>query len=212
MTGWTRAMAVRLAEWMVRALFATIRVRIVGAPPHRDTTSRAGVVYAFWHAELLGFMVHVGPSRPYAMISQSKDGELIAQLSARFGAIGIRGSSSRGGAVALLEAVQLAKDAQAVGITPDGPRGPRHSVAPGVVKIAQRAQVPVVPIRFGFSRAWRVNSWDRFEIPKPFSTMRVAFGPPMTVAAEADADALAHACAALADGMAAAGRAAGCVD
>lgn len=212
MTGWKRTVAVQLAEWLVRVLFATVRVRTVGALPRRDAASPGGVVFAFWHAEILGFMVHVAPSGPHAMISQSKDGELIAQLSAKFGAVGIRGSSSRGGAAALLEAVQLAKDGQAVAITPDGPRGPRHSVAPGVVKIAQRAQVPMVPVRFGYSRAWRLKSWDRFEIPKPFSTMCVAFGAPLMVPAAADADALARACTALADGMAAAGRAAGCVD
>jgi lysophospholipid acyltransferase (LPLAT)-like uncharacterized protein len=212
MTGWRLTLVVHVAEWLVRALYATVRVRVADGQAAADAARSGGVVFAFWHAELLGFMVRLGPQRPHAMISQSKDGELIARISARFGTVGIRGSSSRGGAAALLAAVQLAKDGAMVGITPDGPRGPRHHLAPGVVKIAQRSQVPVIPVRFGYDRAWRLNSWDRFEIPKPFARMTIAYGVPQLVPADAGAAALEAACAALAHGMAAAGRAAGCAD
>jgi lysophospholipid acyltransferase (LPLAT)-like uncharacterized protein len=209
-TGWRLSLAVRAAEWLIRLLWATVRVRVVHGERYTGARAGGGHVTVFWHGEILGYMVHHGPDAPHALVSQSKDGEAIAQLGARFGAKTIRGSSSRGGAEALVQAIHTAQRGVHVAITPDGPRGPRHSVAPGAVKIAQRAGVPLVPVRIGYSRAWRLSSWDRFEIPKPFARATVAYGTPLRVSADARGDALAAARDALARAMAETGADAGC--
>ncbi len=103
------------------------------------------------------------------MISEHFDGEIIAKIISFFGFSSIRGSSSKGGARVLIEAIKTAKSGEDIAITPDGPRGPRHSVADGIVALSQKTGAKIVVFNYQASKFWQLKSWDRFVIPKPFS-------------------------------------------
>jgi lysophospholipid acyltransferase (LPLAT)-like uncharacterized protein len=115
------------------------------------------------------------------LISEHRDGEVIAQVVEQFGLRTLRGSTSRGAARALRSLARTLEAGTPVAVTPDGPRGPLHSYAPGGIIAAQRAGAPVVSIGVEASRAWRLKSWDRFMIPKPFSTVVIAYSDPKLV-------------------------------
>jgi len=103
------------------------------------------------------------------MISEHFDGEIIAKIISFFGFSSIRGSSSKGGARVLIEAIKTAKGGEDIAITPDGPRGPRHSVADGIVALSQKTGAKIVVFNYQASRSWQLKSWDKFVVPKPFS-------------------------------------------
>lgn len=139
------------------------------------------VIAALWHNRLL-LSAYVAdrfvPERRHtaALISASRDGAIIADVVERFGALPIRGSSSRRGSAALLELANVITAGRDALITPDGPRGPVYEVGPGIIFLAQKTGVPIMPMNFEYSSSWRVKSWDRFILPKPFSKVRVTFG------------------------------------
>ncbi len=129
-------------------------------------------IVSFWHGEILmnpflykKYMKNVKIS---LMISEHFDGELIARTAGFFGFGFIRGSSFKGGVKALKESFGKIDKGESIAITPDGPRGPRHTVADGIVMIAQKKNIPVIVYRYKASSFWQINSWDRFIIPKPF--------------------------------------------
>ena len=124
------------------------------------------------------------------LVSQSKDGEYISQVIHRLGMGTVRGSSSRGGVRALLQMAKLGRDGHSLAVTPDGPRGPRHVVQPGLLSIAARSGLPIVPLTSGARSAWRLGSWDRFEIPKPFTRLRVITGKPISIPSTASGELL----------------------
>ncbi len=99
----------------------------------------------------------------------------------------VRGSTSRGGGAALRGLVKAARSGRSLAITPDGPRGPRQRLQPGVITAAQMTGLPIIPLAGGASRAWWPGSWDRFCIPKPFARVRVLYGEPRYVARDATA-------------------------
>ncbi|MCU0649475.1 MAG: lysophospholipid acyltransferase family protein [Gemmatimonadaceae bacterium] len=147
------------------------------------TARRAGhpVILAFWHGKMLGAMSAHRHSGIRVLVSEHKDGEVIARILEANGVRTIRGSTSRGGARALLQLVAAVKQGHTIAITPDGPRGPRHSVAPGLFAAAQRGGAPIVPMAVAASRVWQLGSWDGFEIPKPFARVVVQYGDPVEV-------------------------------
>jgi len=134
-----------------------------------------------WHNRLLLIsyvLKRFAPHRPGAgLISASRDGDLIAPLVERFGFQVVRGSSSRLGATGMLELVGVLAAGRDVLLTPDGPRGPVYELGPGIILLAQKSGSPIQPINMEFSSCWRAKSWDRFILPRPFSTVRVIFGP-----------------------------------
>lgn len=103
------------------------------------------------------------------MISEHFDGEIIARIISFFGFSTVRGSSSKGGARVLIEAIKTLKDGEDIAITPDGPRGPRHSVADGIVALAQKTNSKIVLFNYQATDFWQLKSWDKFVVPKPFS-------------------------------------------
>lgn len=178
---WRTRVAIRMVGWLLDALGATWRLRVHGreALLARDTDAPR-VVYTLWHGQMLPIIyAHRQPTA--VMISEHRDGEILAQILGRLGFSAIRGSTSRGGARALLEAVHVFKTGVDVAITPDGPRGPRHSYAPGALVVASRAGAAIVPIVAHADRTWRLRSWDQFEIPKPFARVTIAYGTPVHV-------------------------------
>jgi lysophospholipid acyltransferase (LPLAT)-like uncharacterized protein len=167
--------------WLVRLLVATLRVRVNDQAGVLGGPSSPRLIWAFWHNRLLiipHLLNHYLSHRPgAALTSASKDGELLAAFLERFHVRPIRGSSSRQGAAAVLEMKRLIAEGYDVAITPDGPRGPRYHLNPGVITLAQKTGALVMPIRVDYSRFWRLKSWDAFEIPKPFSRVEITLLP-----------------------------------
>ncbi len=176
-------LAIRLGGWVLKGLGATWRVRVHGGDAYAARNRRGEhVVLVLWHGQMLACTyAHRTPTA--VMVSEHRDGEIIARILAMLGFTAVRGSSSRGGARALLEAAAVIERGMDVAITPDGPRGPRYSYAPGAVTLAFRAGVPIVSITSHVDRAWRLRSWDAFEIPKPFARITVAYSEARVVRA-----------------------------
>ncbi len=154
-------------------------------------------VVAFWH-ERLALMAPLWlrvrrlsgrPRRVYLLISLHRDGRLLAVLARRFGADVVLGSSSRGGAAGVRRLLELVRDGGLVGITPDGPRGPRRQAAPGVAQLAALAGVPILPCAAQTSRRFVLRSWDRMVIPRPFGRGVLVCRPAIAVAREGWRDA-----------------------
>jgi hypothetical protein len=112
------------------------------------------------------------------LISASRDGDLLSDAIHRFDYEVVRGSSSKLGASGLLQLSDVLGGGRDVVITPDGPRGPAYELGPGIIFLAQKTGTPVLPMNMEYSSCWRVKSWDRFIIPKPFSKVRVIIGQP----------------------------------
>jgi lysophospholipid acyltransferase (LPLAT)-like uncharacterized protein len=140
-------------------------------------------IFAFWHARLLALaFTHRGLGAA-VLVSQHRDGELITRVLERLGFVVARGSSTRGGEEGLRELIEWAEKGKLLGITPDGPRGPAEQVKPGLVYLAGRTGLPVVPLAVAARPVWKLGSWDGFRIPKPFARVRLVYGPPITVPA-----------------------------
>ena len=179
-----------LGTWAIRMLGVTWRVRMIDAGPiDRLRHDGQPVALLLWHGQLLPLLYVMRFQSIASLISTHKDGELIAQVAKRLGCKLIRGSSSRGADRALLGLVRALRDGFTVAVTPDGPRGPYRSFAPGALVAAHRAQAPVVAFGVHASRAWYLGSWDRFMIPKPFARLTIVFDAPVMVPGESSRDA-----------------------
>ncbi len=139
-------------------------------------------VFLLWHEALLPLLWQHRNQGVAIVVSEARDGQYLSDLAASLGYRTVRGSSTRGGARALLGAVRELRAAGAVAFTPDGPRGPRRELKPGVVAAAQRGGGVIVPIHAEADRAWRLHSWDRFMIPKPLARVWITYGRPFEVA------------------------------
>jgi hypothetical protein len=165
----------------------TLDLRLWCAAPEvnpYDVRHGGQVIYASWHESILAFTFIGMPllHKTQVLISQSRDGEYITQVVQRLGARVARGSSSRRSRAGLLEMAHVEGDMN-LAITPDGPRGPRRQVQRGSVFLASRTGLPVVPLGFGFSNAWRAHGWDRFAVPLPFSQVTCVAAAPIRVPA-----------------------------
>jgi len=186
---WWLGPAALLGAWLVRVLGASWRIERVNMA-ERDRRVRAGerYVFAFWHSRMLPLVFTHRGSGAAVLISQHRDGELIARIIERLGFTTARGSSTRGGEEGLREMLRVAESGRAIAITPDGPRGPAEQVKPGLVYLASRTGFPVLPVASAASRAWRFRSWDRFRFPWPFARVVVGYGAPIAVPRSLDAD------------------------
>lgn len=178
----------------MRILGATLRVTFAGV---EDLVPRwaagAPVIYAVWHGRILmvpwlhARLARTRGARPVTvLVSRSSDGEIVARYMRRFGLGAVRGSSSRGGAEAARALVGLLRRGADVAVIPDGPRGPRGQLQPGVVALAALSGAPVVPLAVAARPRCRLSSWDEFMIPAPFGRCALAFGVPIHVARDAD--------------------------
>ena len=142
-------------------------------------------IYVFWHENIL-IPLHVrGHCNLAMLLSQHRDAEILAEVANRFGFDCVRGSTYRGGAKAIWELWERSRR-QHLTITPDGPRGPRRQMALGPIFLASRLGLPLVLMGFGYDRPWRMNSWDQFAIPRPYSRARAIIGPPMKLPPDLD--------------------------
>jgi lysophospholipid acyltransferase (LPLAT)-like uncharacterized protein len=144
------------------------------------------VIYAVWHGRILLLPLLYGWRRARVLASRSRDGELVTRFVRRFGLEEVRGSSSRGGAEALRLLARSLKQGRDVVVVPDGPKGPAETVKPGIVALARLSGAAIVPLSLGASSEWRLGSWDRFRIPRPFARCVARFGDPISVPRLAD--------------------------
>jgi hypothetical protein len=188
---------VKLDSWRGRALIGlgfglyrlwarTLRLRVEDPHGVIEFVRQQPVIFAIWHNRLLMLPRVFDPSFPtrqsYGLISASRDGDLIAKFIEQSGYGTIRGSSSRKAVIALRQLIDtLAADGNVL-FTPDGPRGPVYQVSQGVIFLAQKSGAPIVPIHMEYSSCWRLKSWDRFVVPRPFATLRARFGQPIRIA------------------------------
>lgn len=144
-------------------------------------------IYVFWHENILLPLYLRGNCHLAMLLSQHHDADILARVAYHTGFDSIRGSTYRGGAQALRELREKSADSHLT-ITPDGPRGPRRTMAQGPIYLASRLQMPLVVMGFGYDRPWRASSWDRFAIPKPYSRARGILSPPLHIASDLDRD------------------------
>ncbi len=187
-----------LLDWLILAvatpliclLGLTLRIREEGKREWGPRARQAEpTLWVLWHETILTGVWYHRWQKVHVMISTSRDGELVATLGKFFGYNAVRGSSTRGGKEASLEMVECLKWGLRCAITPDGPRGTRREMKMGAAKIARQSGCPVVPYGFAAERCWRLTSWDKFIIPKPFSRAVFVYGEPIRIPAQGGEDA-----------------------
>lgn len=187
-----RAAACWLGAQYIRFVWLTGRWRIEGAEhPEKLIEEGRPFIIAFWHGRLL--MLPTAwryPTRLQMVISQHADGELISRTIGLLGIGTLAGSTSRGAAAVLRGMIRTLLDGGCVGITPDGPRGPRMRASDGIVAVARLSGVPVIPATYSINRGRNLRSWDRFLVAWPFGRGVIVWGEPIHVAKDADAAAL----------------------
>lgn len=147
------------------------------------------MVVCFWHGRLLMmFKAWFSTQKLHMLISSHADGEIIGRVCQQFHYGAIPGSSTRGGKEAFLNILRVLKKGDSVGITPDGPRGPRYKVSPGIIKIARLSKTPILPIAYSVKKGAFMKSWDRFLLPFPFTKGIFIYGPVLDVAASSKSD------------------------
>ncbi len=165
-----------LARMYIRFLGSTSRVRVKGEKDHKGPA-----VYALWHRqEVLMIWLHRNRGL-VGLVSQSKDGEYMTRILLGMGFNVIRGSSTNGGSQALRALTKAARSGYSIAVTPDGPKGPIFKVHPGVLFIAQKAGVPVIPAACALSNKKILRSWDKYQFPLPFGRIEAVYGEPLHV-------------------------------
>jgi lysophospholipid acyltransferase (LPLAT)-like uncharacterized protein len=185
---WLRHIACWTIHWYIRLVYATNRWSIEGAEqPRRLTREGRTFITAFWHGRLL--MMPLAWHRLtgfHMLISAHPDGRIIAGAMTYFGIGTIAGSTRRGGSAAIRTMLKRLKEGDCVGITPDGPRGPAMKASLGIINIACRARVPIVPVTYATSRRRVLTTWDRFHLALPFGRGVYLWGEPIEIAADLD--------------------------
>jgi lysophospholipid acyltransferase (LPLAT)-like uncharacterized protein len=173
---WKLALLVPIGAFLLRVMALTWRYRVRNGEIITELRARSQpFIFAFWHGQLLPLLWHHRNEGVYVVISSHRDGEIVARAAEYLRYNTIRGSSSRGAARALLGIVRELEQGHEVAVTPDGPRGPARKFATGALVASQRTGAPIVAIGVHARRAWRLKSWDRFMIPKPFTRIDVVY-------------------------------------
>ena len=174
---------IRLTHRSVAAAFhglaATWRFEVRGEG-HFESVAAGPFIFALWHHTLLPLLWWHRRRDVTLLVSAHRDGELVASAAAHLGYRLARGSSTRGGASGYRGLLQALAGGSVVAVTPDGPAGPAGIVKPGVVRAAHQARAPVLPVAARVDRAWRLRSWDRLMVPRPFARIIVEYGRPLT--------------------------------
>lgn len=178
----------QLIYYFIRLFNFTYRYEFIGLDNKqkaKDYSPQKTFAYALWHQNLIGAIFsHIG-ERFTMVISESKDGELVAVTCEKFGHKPARGSSTRGGKKAMIEIVKNMKKGYPGALTVDGPKGPPHVVKPGIIEIARLCHCAILPLSPYAEKAWVTQkSWDQFRIPKPFSKIVVVIGEPIFIPSE----------------------------
>jgi len=185
--------AFRWAGWLgavfVRLWGATLNIEFLGTEHLREVEGKGeGRLWAFWHGGLLTLAYAFRNQGIVVLVSRHSDGEYISQVVCRLGYGVVRGSSSAGGLRALLEMVRVGRAGHSLAVTPDGPRGPRAQLQSGILHIAQRSRLPILPLAVEAVRRTELGSWDRFLIPHPWSRVVIVIGEPIWIPPRLDAE------------------------
>ena len=188
-----RIIGIPLAYYLIRFYLSLVRIRVVNEDALLNHLKNGGkAIAAIWHQRffgVIGYAKKFSALAPSVIISQSRDGEMIAQVVARLGFRPIRGSSTRGGKEALAAIIEdLAIHSVAIHAV-DGPQGPKGIVKAGLVRMAQLSRAAIFPVYISADRAWITRSWDRLLIPQPFTRMLIRWGDPIFVPENIDSEA-----------------------
>lgn len=177
-----------LGKGLVDLIFKTVRIRVVGFEKARAEVESRKFIMAFWHSRILMVSYLFKGWGGAILVSKSRDGEMTTRILERQGHETFRGSTSRHGVRAMTRLVKALKEQIRPGVVvPDGPRGPRFKVQPGIIKLAQKTGYPMVPISYSAKKLKVFASWDRFILPYPFNEGCVIYGTPISVPARLDA-------------------------
>jgi len=176
-----------LAHAWLRLLGVTMRVSFEGKEDFEAVRARGRYILAFWHSRFLMMPWSYPDGRIVVLVSRHRDAEMLVRTLRGFRLAFARGSTTEGGAAGLRALLRYVEDGYDVGVAPDGPRGPRRRVQPGVVLVARLSGLPVVPVGFSARPARRLRSWDRTLLPRPFARGVFVYGAPLTVPRRADA-------------------------
>lgn len=183
-----------LAAGLARLIFCTIRLRVTDNSGFLKNPPDGPRILVFWHNRIpaiaIGFLRHYPARHPSrkgvsVLTSPSKDGDILSGVMAHLGMGSVRGSSSRRGSTAIRELTALLDSGVDLAITPDGPRGPKYSLGPGAVFLAQKTGIPIMALHARYHRAIRLKTWDSFAIPLPFSRIDITIDPFLTIDPEA---------------------------
>ena len=182
---------IRLADVVfflaIRIIGSSIRWNTKGIEHLRAVESAGNVpIYCLWHNRIFAGTYFLRHRKIVVITSQSLDGEYIARFLKRLGFGTIRGSSTRGGVKALVEMIRSMRHGLAMAFTVDGPRGPRYSAKKGAVMLAKKTGNPMLPFTVELENFWTINSWDKLQIPKPFTGARFVYAQPIYVDPDAD--------------------------
>lgn len=166
--------------FLVKSLLKTCSIVDIEGKDHPKP-----VLYVTWHQRMAFFARYLAQKHPIIMISQSRDGEYGRRFADYLGFGYVRGSSSKGGIKALRDMINYLKEGRSAGILADGPLGPPRVAKVGPIIIARESGVPIMPVAWGCSSFWTLNSWDRYLIPRPFSKIVIRYGSPIFVPKEA---------------------------
>ena len=169
--------------WLIRVIGRTVRFEVVGWENH---TERDPLVYCFWHNRIPIATYFWRRRGIIVMSSRSFDSEYIARFIQRFGYGAARGSSTRGARAALIQMIRAVKAGRSAAFSVDGPSGPLYVAKPGALLLAAKANAAVLPFSISLEKCWRLRSWDRIEIPKPFTRAVVVIGEPFRVESGTD--------------------------
>ncbi|MFI0348535.1 MAG: lysophospholipid acyltransferase family protein [Chthoniobacterales bacterium] len=177
-----------VAALLARIIFRTLRLRVVDRSGFMTTPPKEPVIMTFWHNRIPAIAVaflrnyhHRVRKGVVVLTSPSKDGDILSGVMAHLGMGSVRGSSSRRGSTALRELTAKLDAGYDLAITPDGPRGPKYSLGPGVVFLAQKTGLCIMPLHAMYHRSWRLKTWDNFPIPVPFSRVDIIVDPYISI-------------------------------
>jgi hypothetical protein len=189
---WLINLIALVGAWVIRLWLGTLRYEFRSLGPEvrpKNPDTRQHFIYAFWHENLLLPACYHASRDTFVLVSQHADGQLIAETCRRLGFSLIRGSTTRGGTEAVRQMLRKAGEAH-LAITPDGPRGPRRRVQPGVIYLAARTGMLIAPAGIAYDRPWRMRSWDQFAVPRPWSMAVCVIAQPIAVPPDADKETL----------------------
>ena len=177
----------KLAWFVVKTIGKTLSIEELGMKNFYNEKDKA-VIYVSWHGRLLIPLFCLRNNEIFILVSEHRDGEIIAASLESAGYKTVRGSTTRGSVRALVELVRLVKQGAQIGFTPDGPGGPKWHFQPGAIYVAAKTGIPIIPLGGSASRAFYFKSWDSFQLPLPFSKGVLKVGEPYYVTGGLDED------------------------